>query len=175
MKTEPFSYSSFEKLLSDLSTSQEAIVLALDQIQDPQNLGAILRTAACANVTGVLLPERGSAMITPTVLKASAGAAEWMSIYPVTNLARSLEELKKIPMWIYGADAMTPSTYSDQEYPSKIVLALGSEGAGIRNLIQKKCDFLISIPLFGKISSLNVSVAAGILMFEIRRQKRILP
>lgn len=170
LKTEEFFYTSFETILSDLSTATGGLILVLDQIQDPQNLGAILRTAACANVKGVILPERGSALITPTVLKASAGAAESIPVSLVTNLARTLDQLKEIPVWIYGADAESSLIYSEQDYPKKTALVLGSEGSGLRNLIQKKCDFLISIPLSGNITSLNVSVAAGILMFEIQKK-----
>lgn len=170
LKTEKFSYHPFENLLYELSKEESGVLLALDQIQDPQNLGAILRTAACANVKGVILPEKGSALVTPSVLKVSAGAAESIPISVVTNLARSLDQLKEIPMWIYGAEAESDLCYYKQDYPAKTVLVLGSEGFGLRSLIKKKCDFLISIPLAGNISSLNVSVATGILCFEILRQ-----
>jgi 23S rRNA (guanosine2251-2'-O)-methyltransferase len=173
LETESYPYIQFEDLLKPLrAKSKGGLVLILDQIQDPQNLGAILRTAQCAGVEGVILPERGSALVNATVLKASAGGAEPLSISLVKNLARAIDELKKIPFWIYGGEAGDRPLYYDQDFRGNTAIVLGSEGKGIRKLIGEKCDFLISIPLQGTISSLNVSVAAGILLFEVLRQRK---
>ncbi len=172
LKTASYSYLPIEDLYSHCKKSPQSLLLILDQIQDPQNLGAILRTAHCAGVNGVILPERGGALLNPTVMKASAGAAEWLSIYLVKNIARTLEELKEISMWIYGAEGAAQKSYDEEKYPFKTALVMGSEGKGLRHLIKEKCDLLISIPLLGRISSLNVSVATGVLLYEVLRQRK---
>lgn len=172
LQTEVYPYLPIEKLYSQIEKQDSILLLLLDQIQDPQNLGAILRTAQCAGVEGVVIPERGGALVTPTVLKTSAGAAEWMSIYMVTNMARTLEELKEKSVWTYGAEGGEGVSYDQESYPPRTALVLGSEGKGLRSLTKQKCDVLISIPLEGRTSSLNVSVATGILLYEVTRQWR---
>lgn len=173
LKAEPYSYTSFEHLIDNIKKkSGEGFLLILDQIQDPQNLGAILRTAQCSGVDGVILPERGSALATPTVSKVSAGAAEWVPVCLVKNLARTMDELKEIPFWLYGSEAGEHPPYWEKDYRGNVALVMGSEGSGLRNLVRNKCDFLISIPLLGTIPALNVSVAAGILLFEVLRQRK---
>jgi 23S rRNA (guanosine2251-2'-O)-methyltransferase len=147
-------------------------VLVLDGVEDPHNLGAIIRTAEGAGADGVIIPERRAAGITPTVAKAAAGALEHLPIARVTNVARCLEELKAQNMWIFGLDERASQAYDTQDYNLDLGIVLGGEGAGLHELVRKKCDFLVSIPMLGRISSLNVSVAAGVMMYEIARQRR---
>lgn len=146
------------------------LVLILDGITDPHNLGALIRTAQCFGANGVILPEHRSASVNATVIKTSAGAARHLPVARVANLAQALDELKTQGFWIFGADAHAPQSVSDPDYQEAVGLVMGAEGKGIRPLIRKKCDFLISIPMLGKIDSLNVSVSAGIVMHEIRRK-----
>ena len=146
------------------------LVLILDGIMDPHNLGAIIRTAHCFGVNGIILPENRSASVTATVIKTSAGAARYLPVARVTNIARALDELKTRGFWIFGADAHATQSLSAPDYQGAVGLVMGGEGKGMRPLTRKKCDFLISIPMLGKIDSLNVSVSAGIIMHEIRRK-----
>lgn len=173
LKTDAYPYLPIENLFSLLKNKEsDSLLLVLDQIQDPQNLGAILRTAHCAGVTGVILPERGGAMVNATVLKTSAGAAEWLSIYMVKNIARTLQDLKEFSVWIYGAEGDGGRAYEEEKYPPRTTLVMGSEGKGLRHLVKEKCDVLISIPMLGRINSLNVSVATGVLLYEVIRQRK---
>jgi len=146
------------------------LVLILDGITDPHNLGALIRTAHCFGANGVILPEHRAASVNATVIKTSAGAARHLPVARVANLAQALDELKTRDFWIFGADAHAAQSVSDPDYQGAVGLVVGAEGKGIRPLIRKKCDFLISIPMLGKIDSLNVSVSAGIVMHEIRRK-----
>jgi len=151
---------------------QFSLVVVLDGVEDPHNLGAILRTADAAGADGVVIPERRAAGVTPTVTKASAGASEHLPIAKVTNIGRTLEELKSKNLWIVGLDERAPQNYDSLDYKMDCAIVLGAEGKGVHELVRKKCDFLISIPMLGKVSSLNVSVAAGVLLYEIVRQRR---
>jgi len=151
---------------------QFSLVVVLDGIEDPHNLGAILRTADAAGADGVVIPERRAAGVTPTVTKASAGASEHLPIAKVTNIGRTLEELKSKNLWIVGLDERAPQNYDSLDYKMDCAIVLGAEGKGVHELVRKKCDFLISIPMLGKVPSLNVSVAAGIMLYEIVRQRR---
>jgi 23S rRNA (guanosine2251-2'-O)-methyltransferase len=151
---------------------QFSLVVVLDGVEDPHNLGAILRTADAAGVDGVVIPERRAAGVTPTVTKASAGASEHLPIAKVTNIGRTLEELKSKNLWIVGLDERAPQNYDSLDYKMDCAIVLGAEGKGVHELVRKKCDFLISIPMLGKVSSLNVSVAAGVMLYEIVRQRR---
>jgi len=146
------------------------LVLILDGIMDPHNLGALIRTAHCFGVNGVILPENRAASVTATVIKTSAGATRHLPVARVANIAQALDELKNRGFWIFGADAHAAQSVSLPDYQGAVGLVMGGEGKGIRPLIRKKCDFLISIPMLGKIDSLNVSVSAGIIMHEIRRK-----
>jgi 23S rRNA (guanosine2251-2'-O)-methyltransferase len=146
--------------------------LALDGVEDPHNLGALLRTAEGAGVDGVILPERRSAPITGTVAKTSAGASEHVKVARVTNLVRSLEQLKKENVWVLGLDERGSPDYTDFDFRQHCVLVLGREGAGLHDLVKKTCDHLLRIPMAGKVSSLNVSVAGAIVMYEAMRQRR---
>jgi 23S rRNA (guanosine2251-2'-O)-methyltransferase len=151
---------------------QYSLVVVLDGVEDPHNLGAILRTADAAGVDGVVIPERRAASVTGTVTKVSAGASEHLPIAKVTNIARSVEELKDRNIWTVGLDEHAKQTYDALDYKMDCALVLGAEGKGLHDLVKKKCDLLVSIPMLGKVSSLNVSVAAGVVLYEIVRQRR---
>lgn len=145
----------------------EPLVLALDQVQDPQNLGALCRTAEAAGVTGVVLPERRSAEVTPAVCRASAGAVEHLAVARVRNLVDFLAEAKRRGCWCYGAAAEGGRRYDEPDYRGGVVLALGAEGRGLRPRVAGACDALLSIPLRGRVQSLNVAAAGAVLMYEI--------
>jgi 23S rRNA (guanosine2251-2'-O)-methyltransferase len=149
-----------------------SLLVVLDGVEDPHNLGAILRTADAAGANGVIIPERRAAGVTGTVTKASAGASEHLPIAKVTNIARTLEELKSKNLWTVGLDERGSQSYESLDYKMDCAVVLGAEGKGLHDLVAKKCDFLVSIPMLGKVSSLNVSVAAGIVLYEIVRQRR---
>jgi 23S rRNA (guanosine2251-2'-O)-methyltransferase len=150
---------------------QFSLVIVLDGVEDPHNLGAILRTADAAGADGVVIPERRAAPVTGTVTKASAGASEHLPIARVTNIARTIEELKDRNVWTVGLDERGPQTYDALDYNMDCALVLGAEGKGLHDLVKRKCDFLVSIPMLGKVPSLNVSVAGGVVMYEIVRQR----
>ena len=143
----------------------------LDTIQDPHNLGAILRTAECSGVDGAVITSHNSADITETVEKTSAGAVSHLKICRVSNLNNSIKELKDAGFWIVGSSLDTDKNHSEVDYKMPVALVVGNEEKGIRKLVAENCDFLVRIPMKGKIQSLNVSVAAGILLFEILRQR----
>ncbi len=149
--------------------------LALDGVEDPHNLGALLRTADAVAVDGVVIPERRSAPINATVAKTSAGASEHVKIARVTNLVRSLEQMKKQNIWVIGLDERGSPDYVDFDFRAHCVLVLGREGAGLHDLVKKTCDHLLRIPMAGAVSSLNVSVAGAIVMYEAMRQRRQTP
>jgi len=151
---------------------QYSLVVVLDGVEDPHNLGAILRTADAAGADGIVIPERRAASVTGTVTKASAGASEHLPIAKVTNIARTVEELKERNIWTVGLDERGSQTYDALDYNMDCALVLGAEGKGLHDLVKRKCDFLVSIPMFGKVSSLNVSVAAAVVLYEIVRQRR---
>ena len=151
---------------------QHSLVVILDGVEDPHNLGAILRTADAAGADGMVIPERRAAGVTGTVTKASAGASEHLPIAKVTNIARTVEELKDRNIWTVGLDEHGRQTYDSLDYNMDCALVLGAEGKGLHDLVKKKCDFLVSIPMLGKVPSLNVSVAAAVVLYEIVRQRR---
>ena len=146
-------------------------IIICDEIEDPHNLGAIIRTAETSGADGVIIPKRRSASLNATVFKTSAGAASYVPVARVSNLAAAIDELKEKGVWIYGTDA-SGSDYSETDFTGSCGLVIGSEGFGISKLIQKKCDFMIKLPMLGRINSLNASVAAGIFMYEVLRQRR---
>jgi len=151
---------------------QYSLVVVLDGIEDPHNLGAILRTADAAGADGVVIPERRAVGVTGTVTKASAGASEHLPIAKVTNIARTVEELKDRNIWTVGLDERGPQSYDALDFNMDCALVLGAEGKGLHDLVKKKCDFLVSIPMLGKVPSLNVSVAGAVVLYEIVRQRR---
>ena len=148
------------------------LILALDGVEDPQNLGALLRVADGAGVDGVVLTERRSAPLSPAAVKASAGAAEHLRIARVVNLARALEDLKRQNLWIVGLDERGPTDYDRFDLTGDLVLVLGREGAGLHDLVRRTCDHLLRIPMAGGVSSLNVSAAGAVVLFEAFRQRR---
>jgi len=150
---------------------EKPFVVVADGIEDPHNLGAVIRSAHCSGAHGIIIPKRHSAGVNQTVAKASAGSLEYMPIAKVPNIPSAIEELKREGLWIYGAD-MGGSAYYDTDMDSSIAVVLGAEGSGISRLVREKCDFLVSIPIYGKIDSLNVSAAAAVIFSEIARQQR---
>ncbi len=156
---------------SSLEENRDYLVLVLDGITDPHNLGAILRSADQFKVDLVVIPERRSVQANETVVKVSSGAAQYVNIAVVTNIAREIDTFKENGFWVYGADMSGTSSY-ETDFAKRSVIVMGSEGDGISQLVRKKCDIITSIPMGGHIDSLNVSVAAGILLYEFRRKPR---
>ncbi|MDD3170938.1 MAG: 23S rRNA (guanosine(2251)-2'-O)-methyltransferase RlmB [Bacilli bacterium] len=156
-----------------INKERNALILALDGFEDPHNLGAVLRTCEATNVDGVILPKNRSVRLNSTVAKVSVGAIEYVKVVEVTNLTRALKDLKKTGYWVVGAERSDKSTTIwDIKYDMPIVLVIGSEGKGISRLVKEECDFLVEIPMTGKINSLNASTSAAIMIYEIRRQQR---
>lgn len=149
---------------------EEPFILVLDNLEDPHNLGAIIRTAECAGAHGIIIPKRRSCGLTEVVAKASAGAIEYMPCVKVANIGQTIDQLKEDGMWIAACD-MGGVNYYNQDLTGKVALVIGSEGAGISQLVRKKCDYIVSMPMVGKISSLNASNAAAVLMYEVRKQR----
>ena len=163
-----------EDLLAKTSATQahKGLFVLLDGIEDPQNLGAIVRTALAAGADGVVIPERRAAGLTEGVERASAGALAHLPVARVTNLARAMEELKEAGYWIVGLDERAEKNYTEADFTGAVGIVLGSEGKGLHELVRKNCDFLVSLPTTGPVKSLNVSVAAGVVIFEALRQRR---
>jgi 23S rRNA (guanosine2251-2'-O)-methyltransferase len=156
----------------DAKRAEYSLLVVLDGVEDPHNLGAILRTSDAAGADGVVIPDRRAAGVTGTVTKVSAGASEHLPIAKVTNIARTIEDLKDRNIWTVGLDEHGKQSYEALDYKMDCALVLGAEGKGLHDLVKKKCDFLVSIPMLGKVPSLNVSVAAGVVLYEIVRQRR---
>ena len=149
-------------------------ILILDEIEDPQNLGALIRTGECAGVHGAVIPKHHAASVNQTVAKTSAGASEHMAIAKVTNIAMTLDELKQKGIWIVGTDSSAEKNFTEIDYTPPIAVVVGNEGKGIRQLVKEKCDFLVKIPLYGKVESLNASVAGALVMYEtVRKRKKL--
>lgn len=149
---------------------EKPFIVVCDELEDPHNLGAVLRTAEAAGAHGVIIPKRRNASLSYTVGKASAGAVEYVPVVRVANIAQTMDELKEKGIWFYGAD-MDGDCWCSVDYDGGVGLVIGSEGKGISRLVREKCDFMVSLPMRGKINSLNASVAAGVLMYEICRQR----
>lgn len=162
-----------KEILEEAKHQTYPLIVILDSIQDTHNVGALLRTSECSGAAGVFITRHGSAPINETVIKTSAGAAEHIKICPVNNLAQTIEILKKEKFWIIGASVQKAKPYTEIDYKIPVALILGNEEKGIRRLTAQHCDQLVYIPMAGKIQSLNVSVAAGIILFEIQRQRKI--
>jgi len=163
---------SIEDLYASGSSGASRLLLALDGVEDPQNLGALLRVADGAGVDGVVLTERRSAPLSPVAIKASAGAAEHLRIARVVNLVRALEDLKRKNIWVIGLDERGTSDYDQFDLTGDCVLVMGREGAGLHDLVKRTCDYLLRIPMAGGVSSLNVSTAAAVVLYEASRQRR---
>ena len=166
-KADPYPYADAAELLA----THEPFLVALDEVTDPQNLGAVIRTAECAGVTGVVIPERRAAEVTAAVAKASAGAVEHMQVARVRNLADFLADAKASGAWVYGAAAGARTRYDAPDYTGGVVLVLGAEGRGLRPRVAAACDDLVSLPLLGRIDSLNVSAAGAVLMYAILHKR----
>ena len=165
-------YSDLSSMLSNIQHSGDnALLVMLDGVQDPMNFGAILRTAEAANTDAVIIPKDRAVGITAAVHKASAGASAHIPIVRVTNLARTVDTLKEAGIWVAGAAEDASCRYTDADFSVPLCLVLGGEGTGIRRLVKQQCDYLVHLPMLGKIASLNVSVAAGILLYEVVRQR----
>lgn len=167
----PYKYCPVEDILALAKKREEPpFIIILDGLEDPHNMGAIMRTAECAGAHGVIVAKRRAAGITGTVAKASAGAVEYLPCARVVNIARTVDMLKEQGLWIYACD-MDGDTYYKADMEGPMALVIGNEGSGISRLVKSKCDFVVSIPMRGRISSLNASSAAAILMYEIRKQR----
>jgi 23S rRNA (guanosine2251-2'-O)-methyltransferase len=166
---EPYGYAD----AYELAAAEKPLLAVLDRVTDPRNLGAVCRSAEGAGATGVIVPAHGSAVVTPAVARASAGAIEHLPVAVVTNLARFLEEVKGGDLWVYGAagDAVGARSMWETDLKGGAAIVLGAEGKGLRPLVRRTCDALVSIPLEGQVESLNVSVAAAVLLYEARRQR----
>lgn len=156
-----------DEITNSIPEGKTPLLVMLDGIEDPHNLGAILRTCDCIGVDGIIIGKHRSASLTPTVAKVSTGAIDTIKVAQVTNLTKSLQQLKNQGYWIAGADMENAQDYRKANYDMPLVLVIGSEGAGISALVRKNCDFCIKLPMLGKVSSLNASVACGILLYEI--------
>jgi len=165
-------YADIDDLLADIKTKNEpAFLVVLDGLEDPHNLGAILRTADASGVHGVVIPERRSVGLTETVAKVSAGAVEYIPVARVININNTIKKLKEAGIWVIGIEEDAPKVYTSMDFKLPTALVLGGEGKGISRLVKENCDELVSIPMKGKISSLNASVAAAIVMFEVVKQR----
>lgn len=167
-RVEPFRYAD----AYELAAADRPLLAVLDRVTDPHNLGAVCRSAEGAGATGVVVPAHGSAVVTPAVARASAGAIEHVPVAVVTNLARYLQEVKGPQLWVYGAAGEAETTMWEADLSGGVALVFGAEGKGLRPLVRRSCDELVSIPLAGEVGSLNVSVAAAVLLYEARRQRR---
>ncbi len=168
----PFEYCDVEDIL-DLAKSknEKPFIIILDGIEDEHNLGSIIRTAECTGVHGIIIPKRRSAAVNSTANKTSAGAAQYMNVARVSNLNDTIKFLKENDVWIYGTDMEGETYYNEEKYDSGVAIVIGSEGFGVSRLVKENCDFLIKIPMVGKINSLNASVSAGIVMYEVLNQR----
>jgi len=164
-------YFSLDEIISSSKKSVYPLILILDSIQDTHNLGAIFRSAECAGVDGIIITKHNSAPVNETVIKTSAGASSYLKICTVNNLSLSINQLKESGFWIVGSSLENSKNYNEVDYKIPVALIVGNEEKGIRKLTADNCDFLIRIPMKGKIQSLNVSVAAGVMLFEIMRQR----
>ena len=164
---EPYRYAD----AAELAAAERPLLVCLDQVSDPRNLGAVCRSAEGAGASGVVLPSHGSARVTPAVCRSSAGAVEHLSVAVVTNLARYLANVKRHDLWVYAAEGGAEQTMWDADLSGGVALVLGAEGKGLRPLVRRTCDAAVSIPLAGRVESLNVSVAAALLLYEARRQR----
>ena len=172
LRTGGFPYISFEQVLHDVKEDANALILILDHIEDPQNVGSMLRTADAAGVTAVLLPEDRASGVTPGVVRASAGAAEHMRVAKVVNLVRAMKELQACGVWITGLDfGPDAKAYTSVDFKGRAGLVVGSEGSGISRLVRESCDFIACLPMKGRVESLNAGVAGAIALYEIVRQR----
>ena len=166
--TAALSYADFEVLFK----AEKPVVVVLDGVEDPHNLGAVIRTAEASGASGIVVPERHSAPLSTTVVKASAGASAYVPIVRVKNLVNSIDELKERGLWVVGVDPAGAKNWTEYDYTGPVALVLGGEHRGLRRLVREHCDELVRLPMLGKIASLNISVAAAIVLYEVVRQRR---
>ena len=170
----PFNYCEIEDIIElAKSKNEKPFILILDGLEDPHNLGSIIRTAETAGVHGIIIPKRRAVGVNSTVAKVSAGAVEYMKIARVNNINDAIKYLKENDVWIYGTDMNADKFYFEEDFSSGVGIVIGSEGFGMSKLVKENCDFLIKIPMEGKITSLNASVSAGIVMYEVVKQRRM--
>jgi len=171
---EPRKLASLDELFAQAKSQfEEPFFLILDCLQDPQNFGTLIRTAEAVGIHGIIYPERRSVHITPAVVRASAGASEYLFFHQATNLARTMDELKKRGVWTIGTDSDAPTAFDEQDYEFPLALVIGSEAEGLSRLVKEKCDFLVKIPMRGQVSSLNAAVAGSIILYEAWRRRRL--
>ena len=171
----PYVYATLEDVIEAARASEAPLVLVLDVLQDPQNLGSLLRSAAAAGAQGVVIPEHRAVGVTPAVVKASAGAIERLKIAQVTNLSRAIDALKEVGIWAVGLDAAAETHYDKADLNRPIALVVGGEGKGLRPLVRQHCDLVVSLPMPGAIESLNAAVAGSIVLYEVLRQRAATP
>ena len=168
----PFEYSSVEDIVEEArKRNEQPFILILDGIEDPHNLGSIIRTAETAGVHGIIIPKRRAAAVNSTVNKVSAGAVQYMKIARVTNISDSIQKLKEAGLWICGTDINTDKYYYNQDLTGPLGIVIGNEGAGMSEKVRKNCDFMVKIPMEGKVTSLNASVSTGIVVYESVKQR----
>jgi 23S rRNA (guanosine2251-2'-O)-methyltransferase len=166
----PFRYTPFDELLKG-SGDEPPFLVILDHVQDPHNLGALIRTAYAAGCHGIVIPERRAVQMTPAAVRTSAGAAEYLPVAQVVNISRCLEQCKEAGLWVYGADMEGDSLYTKGDYKGATALVIGGEGEGLSRLVKEKCDHLVRLPMKGEVASLNASVAGALLLYEVFRQR----
>ena len=171
LRVSEFAYAELDSILEKAAQEENPLILILDGLNDPHNFGSILRTADATNVTGVIIPKHRAVGVTPVVAKTSTGAVEHVPIARVTNLSQTLDKLKEQGFWVFGTD-MNGTPSHKWNTAGKLALIIGNEGKGIGTLVAKKCDGIISLPMYGQINSLNASVAAGVLMYEVVRKRK---
>jgi 23S rRNA (guanosine2251-2'-O)-methyltransferase len=167
----PHAYAELEDVLNR-STGQAPLVVLLDEIHDPHNLGAIIRSAEAAGAKGVVIPKRRSVLLTTVVSKAAAGAVEYIPVARVGNLVQAMERLKQAGYWVVGLDVAGQQMYTEVDYRGATAVVIGAEGTGLGKLVRERCDFLVKLPMLGQVSSLNASVATGVLLYETLRQRQ---
>ncbi len=168
-----YDYMPLNEMLEGIKEKGEVpFIIVLDEINDPHNLGSIMRTADAVGAHGIVIPKRRAVGLTPVVAKTSAGAIEYVPVARVTNLSRAIDELKEHNIWVAGADMAGEQTHFQADFKGGIALVMGNEGKGLSRLVKEKCDFLVNIPMIGKVSSLNASVAASVIMYEIFKQRQ---
>jgi 23S rRNA (guanosine2251-2'-O)-methyltransferase len=172
LRVEPYRYATSKQVYGSLEERPDPFVVLLDSVTDPRNLGSVARTCEAAGVDALLLPRSRAAPVTPAVFHSSSGAVENLSIATVPNLVNVMKELKKLGMWVVGADVRAEKTCFETDLTGSLALVMGSEGEGLHRLVRENCDLLVNIPMFGKVSSLNVSVAAAVIIYEAIRQRK---
>ena len=174
LKSTGYPYVGLEDIVRAVKEDENALVVMLDHLEDPQNVGSILRSADCAGACGVIIPEDRASGVTPAAVRASAGASEHLKIAKVVNLVRAIEELKKPGLWFTGLDFGTDArTYTDVDFKGRVGIVVGAEGSGISRLVRENCDFIAMLPMLGKVESLNAGVAGGIVLYEVLRQRGV--